>query len=315
LYFNKQLNSIAPNMYIGIGGSDHAVSHLLYSRFMTKVLRDFNMINLNEPFPCLITHGLILNNAYKGKISGKYYAPKDVLDGCANYNEGTEEVEVITNCKMSKSLKNGISIEDALQFGVNAVRLYILSDNPIIRDMTWNEDALRGSYRFVNKVWTVVNNLIDSEVKENDLNTEMKINVSNHLYHLNRYMNNLEFNLYVARLRMLFNYMEEISETVNIKNVMKNWLIALFPICPSLADKCFSMLYNSNIQNEEWIDGKEKKTSILVIQINGKKYQLLDTIEIKKENEEKEINEIAQRFNIKYKKYIHIPNKLINFVT
>ena len=316
LYFNKQLNTIAPNLYIGIGGSDHAVSHLLYSRFMTKVLRDFGMINLNEPFPHLVTHGLILNNAYKGVISGKYYAPKDIVDGhVLEGNNGimNEKVEVITNCKMSKSLKNGITIESSLEFGVNAVRLYILSDNPIIGDMTWNENALRGCYRFVNKIWTFVNK-INMNSKENIMNDEVQTNISNHFFHLNKYISNLEFNLYVARLRMLFNYLEELEEQMNIKEVIKQWLVALFPICPSLSAKCFEILFNSNIQKEEWIHGTEKKESILVIQINGKKHSIIDLIEINEHNELKEINEIANKLNIRYKKYIYVVNKLINFV-
>ena len=141
-----------------IGGVEHAVLHLLYARFITRALRDENMVGVAEPFAGLFTQGMVTHEAFRAR-NGQWLQPHEVdrRDGQWVDAEFGQPVEMVGVEKMSKSKKNVVAPEDIFeQYGVDAARLFVLSDSPPERDVQWTASGVEGAWRFVNRVWAEV---------------------------------------------------------------------------------------------------------------------------------------------------------------
>lgn len=139
-----------------IGGVEHAVMHLLYARFFTKALRDLGYIALDEPFKNLLTQGMVTHRTYR-TASGQWVYPEEVMreaDGRYVTIDGQEDVTVGRNEKMSKSKKNLVDPNTIIQmYGVDAARLFMMSDTPPERDFEWSEEGIEGAWRYLNRLW------------------------------------------------------------------------------------------------------------------------------------------------------------------
>ena len=288
---NKVNNWLPVDQYIG--GVEHAILHLLYSRFFVKALRDMNYLNFNEPFQNLFSQGMI--------------------------NFG--------GSKMSKSKGNTVDPESYFAtHGADALRLYILFMAPPSDGVEWNDGGIEGTKRFLNKFWEnaeKLSKLEELDSSKNDENIVRKVNQS--ISSVSKHLDKFEFNTAVSDLMKLNNDLSEFlknSKGVSKKSkdmIIKNICILLFPMAPHIASEIFEEHFKENLINVTWpeVDTENLKdpTYELVVQINGKKKYTRDT-DIGLEQLEVE-NICKEEFNMnisEFKKIIYIKDKIINFV-
>ena len=139
-----------------VGGIEHAVLHLLYSRFLTRALKDEGMLSVEEPFAGLFTQGMVTHETYRVMADGRWVSPAEIEAKNGGLVESTTglPVEIGGIEKMSKSKKNVVAPEDIFDaYGVDAVRLFVMSDSPPERDVQWTIGGVEGAWRFVHRVW------------------------------------------------------------------------------------------------------------------------------------------------------------------
>jgi len=308
LPFSKELvNKWLPvDQYVG--GIEHAILHLLYSRFFTKALRDLGLLDFDEPFANLLTQGMVLK------------------DGA----------------KMSKSKGNTVDPDEIFEnYGADTARLFILSDSPPARDFDWSDAGVEGCYKFLNRVWKLFSNnqeyikldyrLPEQLTKENDdlvriVHMAIK-SVSNDI------SNDFQFNTVISRYRELTNaiydwsnkkgeYNEEDSAVLSFATTTLIKLMS--PVTVFMADEIWQELGSkTSIHDEKWCEYDEnlaKASSItLVVQINGK---VKDKIDVDESVDNEELKEIALNSprikeltaGMTIVKTIVVPKKLVNIV-
>ena len=318
-----------------IGGVEHAILHLLYSRFFTRALNyKNNKLDSNEPFKGLFTQGMVCHETYKDQ-NNKWLNPEEVTteDGKNYYNKNNPSEKVIVGPteSMSKSKKNTIDPEKIIEnYGSDAVRLFILSDSPPEKDVQWSEQGMIASYKFIQKFWSLHKKIKNREQSENKKGLKTNNNLieeftNQMIDRVNQNLNKLSFNVIVANLYEIYNFFSKlIDNKEQYKNLISNYekiLKIMLPIVPHLATECLSEITGD--KNFDWPIVNQKYLVIdkfnIVVQINGKKRSLISTkgnldeeglLEtIKKE---KDLEKFLQNKNII--KSIYIKNKLINLI-
>lgn len=156
-----------------VGGIEHAILHLLYSRFFTKVLRDRGLLNFNEPFKRLLTQGMVQAAAYKNPTTGKYIPPSQIADLADPKDPATGEKLTVVFEKMSKSKHNGIEPAQVLsKYGADTARMFILFKAPPEKDLEWDDADVEGQFRFLNRVWRLVTEFAESHSSSNSIDTK-----------------------------------------------------------------------------------------------------------------------------------------------
>ncbi|MDA9150700.1 leucine--tRNA ligase [Candidatus Pelagibacter sp.] len=322
-----------------IGGVEHAILHLLYSRFFTKALSyQNNEINLSEPFDGLFTQGMVCHQTYK--FENKWLSPEEVTspDGKNFYliNDQKKKVTVGPSESMSKSKKNVIDPETMINnYGADAVRLFILSDSPPEKDVQWSDTGMLSAFKFIQKFWNLnlkvlsrcsnKSNIVDDNNKA-QIDLDLEIFTNKILNDITHNIENFNYNVIVANFHQIFNYFNEIItlEKLNSNNLKKNFLKILksmYPVIPHLISECLERFNETNIFDWPAIDKKllESKIVKIVIQINGKK-RGIQTFE-KDTNEEEIVRQILDK--TEYFKYfdkkkiikkIYVRNKILNFI-
>ena len=314
-----------------IGGVEHAILHLLYSRFFIRAL-NFKNDNLNylEPFKGLFTQGMVCHETYKD-VNNNWISPDEITseDGINYFSKKNpkEKITIGATESMSKSKKNTIDPEKIIKdYGADSVRLFILSDSPPEKDVQWSEQGMLASYKFIQKFWTL-HKKIKSRTSEQGGNFDQTLEeFTNQI--ISKINNNLEkfsYNVIIANLHEVYNfYNKAIEQNNSIKNLLNNYIKILkimMPIVPHLASECL----NEISKDEEllWPEIDENylknKDYIIVIQINGRKRSLISTKSslkeddlIKKIKETKELQKFLN--NKKIIKSIFIKDKLINLI-
>ncbi len=319
-----------------IGGIEHAILHLLYSRFFIKAMNKLDLINLKEPFESLETQGMVCHQTYRN-TNNEWIFPKDVIkindkfftiDKKDSVSQGRIE-------KMSKSKKNVIDPNSIIdRFGSDTARFFILSDSPPQRDMEWTDEGVEGASRFLNKVWQLITaddftGIPYKKIKHND---ESEFNILMRTYktikNVTQAIDDFHFNIAIANIRTLFNELSLYRNSTNcnkiiLKFCISNFLILLNPICPHICEEAWEILQNKNsISDTRWpkidLEYLNDNHIILPIQINGKRRA---EIKISKSMINKEVENLALKHHavMKHltknpKKIIYIPNKIINIV-
>jgi len=316
-----------------IGGIEHAILHLLYSRFfMRAVAHENKKFNHIEPFDGLFTQGMVCHETYRD-TKNNWLSPEEVVseDGKVFFKKNNPEEKILVGPieSMSKSKKNTIEPTKIIdQFGADAVRLFILSDSPPEKDVQWSEQGMIASYKFVQKLW-IMHQKIKIKIttsKKEDKSSDENSEFTNQL--IQKITHNLEkfnYNVIVANLHEMYNFMSKSIETFNQDSKLKeNYIKILYllsPILPHFASECLEDLGIKNenlwpIANTKYL----KDSSIeIVIQINGKKRA---TINANKGISESEVIVQAQESlyfkknhnNKKIEKSIYVKDRLLNLI-
>ena len=316
-----------------IGGVEHAILHLLYSRFFMHAIKYKNeKFDHLEPFQGLFTQGMVCHETYKDQ-NNNWLSPDEVIseDG-KNFhkkNNSNEKVIVGTIESMSKSKKNTIEPENIIKnYGADAVRLFILSDSPPEKDVQWSEQGMVASYKFIQKLWMLHQKILE-KINLKDCTNKQSNKISEFTNQLiDKVTKNLEkfnYNVIVANFYETYNFMnKEIDQSLNSKDLLINYKKILFlmvPLIPHFAFECLENLKETG--NKDWpIANKKFLTSNnvnIVIQINGEKKSIINTI--KGINEEDLIGQVKNDIKIKkiidsknIIKSIFIKDKLINLI-
>ena len=310
-----------------IGGIEHAILHLLYSRFFTKALRDLNYFNLDEPFKGLFTQGMVTHITYRNK-NGDWIEPKDIemVNGVLKDNN---DEEVITGKieKMSKSKKNVVDPNDIISsYGADTARWFMLSDSPPERDLQWTDTGIAASFKFINKLYDLVEKYKHHQSK-NDENTKDINKLKNIINEVAENIETFQFNKSVAKIYEFVNILNDALSNNklslnNFKWCLEKLSIILQPFVPHISEEIWSNLGNQTLCiNETWpLEDVIKKSEIkIAIQINGKTKEV---IEIDEKVSKEKVLEIV-KVNDKIKKNIlgknivreiYVPGKIVNLV-
>ena len=313
-----------------IGGVEHAILHLLYSRFFMRAIGYKNEgFKFKEPFEGLFTQGMVCHETYKDK-NNNWISPEEIvtINGKKMLkNQPNEEVKVGPSESMSKSKKNTVDPEKIIEiYGADAARLFILSDSPPEKDVQWSEDGIASSHKFIQKLWSLNHKILEKIHKnyEKDDDDEIIKFTNKFIKKMTENLKNFSYNILIANLHEMHNFFSKKLDKNYTKNTLQTnfekILITMIPIIPHFANEC---LKNFNKKSIKWpvYDDTLLIENIIeyVVQINGKKRGIIKTKRDMLENNLIEL--IYQQHNLsKYlekkeiKKKIFIPNKLINII-
>ena len=314
-----------------IGGVEHAILHLLYSRFFTLALQNEYKFKFSEPFENLFTQGMVCHPTFKTK-NGKWIFPKDVIEKNNSFlSKNNEEVVKGDSQAMSKSKKNIIDPDDIIQiYGSDAVRWFILSDSPPDRDIQWSDNGIQGAFKYIQKIWRTYEKIkIYKKEKEENNNTLIK-NSNILIKEIEDCIEKFHINVAVAKLYVFLNNINEEIEKQSLTkediiNIYKKYLIIISAFIPYIANECWEKITGKqDVLLQEWpkIDESflNKENFDIVVQINGKKRAIINAT-----SNESEASILSKSLAIKniqvildkkiIEKKFFIKNKLLNIVT
>ncbi len=316
-----------------IGGVEHAILHLLYSRFfMHAISYKNNQMDLKEPFKGLFTQGMVCHETYKD-LDNNWVSPDEIEtigDKKVLKKDNSIEVKVGQTESMSKSKKNTIDPERIIQdYGADAVRFFILSDSPPEKDVQWSEEGIISSSKFIQKLWTL-HNKINLQIKENhknDSGKKLSKFTNQFIKKITHNLNNFNYNVIIANLHEIHSFLSKEIENNYCSNTLienyKKILITIMPIIPHFSNECLQSLnlkFNNDFTWPQYDETLLVEDSVnIVIQINGKKRGLIKT---KKNISETQLLEVIQKEknvykylnNQEIKKQIFVQDRLINFI-
>jgi len=319
-----------------IGGVEHAVLHLLYSRFFTRALSQVGYLDLAEPFAGLLTQGMVCHQSYRDN-NGAWLFPEEVTktaDGWVHAKTG-EAIEAGRVEKMSKSKRNVVDPELIIEtYGADTARLFMLSDSPPERDLEWTESGVEGANRFIQKLWRLKDKLSGSQGIEDTDNLTDAAKQCLRVTHqsIEAIGNDIErfaLNRCVAQLHILAGAISDLKEDNDGANQVRDFAIGtlsqlIAPFSPHIAEELWSAAGNEGlVTNAPW---PQADATWLVaddveigVQVNGK---LRTTVRLAVDCDKDEAREkaLAHPTIVKYlegqepKKVIVVPNRIINVV-
>ncbi len=318
-----------------IGGVEHAILHLLYSRFFMNALnyKDDNF-NLTEPFSSLFTQGMVCHETYQD-TNKKWFSPDEVetKDGKNFFVKGNPKAKISVGPSesMSKSKKNTIDPETMIEnYGADAVRLFILSDSPPEKDVQWSEQGMVASYKFIQKFWLLHSKILQkismsSTDKAGKNNLDLEKFTNQLISKLDNHLNKFNYNVIIANMHETYSFLNKIvDQDVSNKTLKENYkkiLIVFSPIIPHIIFECLESLSLDIFQTWPSVNKKmlEVENIDFVIQIGGKKR---GTITAPKDISEKTLMELILKDDKinknlsekKINKIFFVKNRLINIL-
>ncbi|MCE9523748.1 MAG: class I tRNA ligase family protein, partial [Alphaproteobacteria bacterium] len=322
-----------------IGGIEHAILHLLYSRFFTRAMRKAGYAGLSEPFAGLFTQGMITHETYKDP-DGKYLFPEEVeKQGEVAIQRGTNHrVTIGAVEKMSKSKKNVVPPEAVADtYGVDAARWFMMSDSPPERDSEWSEAGIEGAWRYVQKVWRMIDEALPhlpgfgSVAPDGFSDAAIAMRQVTHrtIAAITDDLERFRFNKSVARLYEFVNALTEFKPKGDdgqwaLREALETLTILMNPMVPHLAEECWQALGATTMAvNAPWPKADPALTRqdsvTIAIQVNGKRRA---EIELAKDTDPKaaeaavlELEAVIKAIDgRRVKKVIIVPNRIANVV-
>lgn len=316
-----------------VGGIEHAILHLLYSRFFTKVLRDRGLLNFDEPFERLLTQGMVQGRTYKNPTTGKYVIPADIKDPTNPVDPITGEKLEIVFEKMSKSKHNGVAPGDVVnKYGADTARMFILFKAPPEKDLEWEDADVEGQYRFLNRVWRLVADSKLNQKPAKDLSKaekDLRRSIHTAIKEITEDLQGeYQFNTAVSELMKLSNALNDFAQKDSpvYAEGIDTLLRLLAPFAPHMAEELWrSIGHSDSIHTQSFpiVDPgalvADEKT--IVIQILGKTRGTIEAATAIADDKAAleqfaRESEIAKRYieGKEIKKVIVVPGKLVNFV-
>ncbi len=316
-----------------VGGIEHAILHLLYSRFFTKVVRDRGLLHCKEPFEKLLTQGMVQGITYKNRTTGKYFSASQVSPSNPQDPTTGEKLEVFYE-KMSKSKYNGVDpLEVMGKYGADTARMFILFKAPPEKDLEWDDADVEGQFRFLNRVWRIVTEFTEITTfkpKNRELSKvekDLKRAIHTAIKEVSEDLNgDYQFNTAVSELMKLSNALSEANcqESIVYSEGIETLLKLLAPFAPHIAEELWQIIGKTgSIHTQIWPEHEPEALVVdeitLVIQINGKTrgtLQVPATANHQTLEEYARNSEVSQRHigDKTIKKVIVVPGKLVNFV-
>ncbi|RED51349.1 leucine--tRNA ligase [Aestuariispira insulae] len=322
-----------------VGGIEHAVLHLLYSRFFTRALQKCGYLSCDEPFDGLFTQGMVCHETYKD-TQGKWLFPNQVQKiGKDAVKIGSDEpVKVGQSIKMSKSKKNVVDPEDIVAtYGADTARFFMLSDSPPDRDLEWTESGVEGAWRFINRLWRMVtasDGTVATKGAEQPSSLSPEADAILRATHktidgISGDLEKFHFNRAVARIREFTNQVGELKgmgeDCAWVRRFAFETLTQLIaPMMPHLAEELWLELgYDGGLSSQPW---PQADSSLIVdelvtlgVQVNGK---MRAKIEMPMDSDEADVRETAlSQENVQRaldgkepRKVIVVPNRIVNVV-
>ncbi|QNL20038.1 leucine--tRNA ligase [Hyphobacterium sp. CCMP332] len=320
-----------------VGGIEHAILHLLYARFFTRALHDCGLIDLpsGEPFAGLFTQGMVTHETYKSE-SGKWLAPTEIgdSDGQLVELETGRPVTVGAIEKMSKSKKNVVDLDDFIDtYGADAARWFVLSDSPPERDVEYTDGGVDGVWRFVQRLWTVVDGFDGTDATDmsgvSADGLELRKTAHRSVRDVTEAIEGFRFNSAVAKVHDLVNALRKfLPANAADKAAQKEALTLLAqlisPFMPHLAEACWERLgLNGIVATAAWPEADPAllvdNTVTIAVQVNGKRR---GEIELPK-GSDKDVAEktaladpgVARSLEgLTVRKVIVVPDRIVNIV-
>jgi leucyl-tRNA synthetase len=323
-----------------VGGIEHAVLHLLYARFFTKVIRDFGagtdgktkLLNFDEPFKQLLTQGMVQSTTYKNPITGKYISPTVVIDPLNPIDPDTGDVLEVSFDKMSKSKYNGIDPAEVLvKYGADTARMFILFKAPPEKDLEWDDADVEGQFRFLNRLWRLVTGCKAVKTSSSDTLSKSEKDLRRYIHHAIQAITEdldegCQFNTAISELMKLSNAITDADckDSPIYAEGVETLLLLSAPFAPHMAEELWQLTgHSGSIHEQPWSQFDPAALIAdeitLVIQIMGK---TRGTIQVPATKDSATLEsyaraaEITQKFTEgkEIKKVIVVPGKLVNFI-
>jgi len=312
-----------------IGGVEHAILHLLYSRFFMKsISKCYKNLNLSEPFKNLFTQGMVCHESYKDK-KGNWLYPDEIekisVDQAVR-KKNKEKVTIGPPESMSKSKKNTIDPETMINlYGADAVRWFILSDSPPEKDVQWSDSGVSSSNKFLQKIWDL--NVQIRSRKENTINKKLverfDLSIDTLVKKIDKSIEEFKFNVTIAHFYEIYKIFNkhinlQLSNKCLEKNIIKTMKL-MVPFTPHLALECLEKLQCRDIDSWPKIKNAVEEEIKFAVQVNGK---TRDIISVKKSLKKEQVNKIiyesskAKKFieNKEIIKTIFVEDKIMNYI-
>jgi leucyl-tRNA synthetase len=324
-----------------VGGVEHAILHLLYSRFFTRAMKKIGLLDIKEPFDGLFTQGMVCHETYQA-TNGEWINP----DKLTKQNDGTYVItksgEIVTpgrSVKMSKSKRNVIDPTSIIEaYGADTARWFMLSDSPPERDLEWTDEGVEGAWRFTQRLWRTITEKMalvkDAPAEEpahfsgaaKELRRMTHISISS----IGKDIEDFHFNSSVAQIYKYSNAVGAFTpdgsegDTFALKEALICTIILTSPMMPHLAEEMWQLIGGKgNVSDAAWPAARSdlmiETTVTIVIQVQGK---LRDKIDVAKDMDSKELEALALASekikntigDQKIRKIIVVPNRIVNIV-
>jgi leucyl-tRNA synthetase len=325
-----------------IGGIEHAILHLLYSRFFTRAMKKAGYTSLDEPFAGLFTQGMVVHETYKA--NGEWVSPEDIVisgEGAARTakTKTGAPVEIGAIEKMSKSKKNVVDPDDIIaRYGADTARWFMLSDSPPERDVIWTEGGVEGAGRFVQRLWRIIGDIAalpatDKPATFSEEATALRRATHQAIAAVDENIEGLRFNVAVAKIYELANAVAAARGKANDSDSSLGWALReagltlvqlIAPMMPHLAEECWEALGQKGlVAQAKWPEAEPSllvsDTVTLPVQINGKKR---DEITVPAKASPAEVEEAVRKLDSvvrasdgkPLKKVIVVPQRIVNVV-
>ncbi|MEE9313881.1 MAG: leucine--tRNA ligase [Rhizobiaceae bacterium] len=320
-----------------IGGIEHAILHLLYSRFFARAMQATGHLEVKEPFKGLFTQGMVVHETYRTK-TGTWITPAEIDFSGEGENrkailaETGEELIIGNIEKMSKSKYNIVDPDDIIAtYGADTARWFVLSDSPPDRDVIWSEAGVDGAHRFVQRLWRLVDTVSEKKTTNGDdaANTALLKIAHKALSNVDVMIPGLRYNSAVAQIYTLVNAIDQAAKSDKtssdtLRHTLSITLQMIAPMMPHLAEECWHVLgHVTMISASPWPETDksllEESTITLPVQINGKKRGDLEVAaDLDKSGVEEEVLKLdfvqAALSGKTPKKVVVVPGRIVNVV-